>query len=55
MYEAGHPKLMFWENLGGEGDGRRDLGWREHMYTYGWFILMYGKTHHNIIIILQLK
>ena len=25
------------------------------MYTYGQFTLMYGKNHHNIEIILQLK
>ena len=21
----------------------------EHMYTQGWFMLMYGKNHHNIV------
>jgi len=26
-----------------------------YMYTYGQFTLMYGKNHHNIEIILQLK
>ena len=26
----------------------RELGWEEHMYTRGWFMSMYGKTHHNI-------
>ena len=26
-----------------------------HMYTYGPFMLMYGKNHHNFVIILQLK
>ena len=26
-----------------------------HMYTYGQFMLMYGKNHHNIVIILQLN
>ena len=25
------------------------------MYTYGHFMLMYGRGHHNIVIILQLK
>ena len=25
------------------------------MYSNGQFILMYGKNHHNIVIILQLK
>ena len=28
---------------------------RGHMYTYGWFILMYGRNQHNSVIILQLK
>ena len=26
-----------------------------HVYIYGRFILMYGKNHHHIVIILQLK
>ena len=26
-----------------------------HMYTCDWFMFMYGKTHHNIVIILQLN
>ena len=26
-----------------------------HMYTCGWFMSMYGKTHQNIVISLQLK
>ena len=26
-----------------------------HMYTCGWFMLMYGKNHHNIVISLQLN
>ena len=25
------------------------------MYVYGRFMLLYGKNHHNIVIILQLK
>ena len=25
------------------------------MYTYAWFMLLYGKNQHNIVIILQLK
>ena len=33
-----------------EGDSRR-----RHMYTYGWFILMYARNQHNIVIILQSK
>ena len=29
-------------------------GWGRHMYSCGEFMLMYGKNHHNIVIILQL-
>ena len=25
------------------------------MYAYGRFMLMYGRDHHNVVIILQLK
>ena len=51
MHEAGHPKSVIWDNpegWGGEGDGRgvQDGG---YMYTCGWFMLMYGKNHHNIV------
>ena len=28
---------------------------RGHVYAYGQFILMYGKSHYNIVIMLQLK
>ena len=31
------------------------MGVGGHICTYGRFILMYGKNHHNIVIILQLK
>ena len=34
--------------VGGVQDG-------EHMYTRGGFMSMYGITHHNIVISLQLK
>ena len=36
----------------GGGRGVQD---GEHMYTRGGFMLMYGKNHHNIVIILQLN
>ena len=26
-----------------------------HMYTCGWFMSMYVRNHHNIVISLQLK
>ena len=54
IHEAGHSKLVLWDNpeeWGEEGTFR--MG--KHMYTHGWFMLMYGKTHHNIVISLQLK
>ena len=38
----------------GEGGGREGQD-REHMYTHGWFMWMYGKKHHDIVISLQLK
>ena len=48
---------MHWddpEGWDGEGGGRRvqDGG---HMYTRGWFMLMYGKNHYNIVISLKKK
>ena len=51
MHEAGHPKLVLWDNPEGWG---REGGWRGvqdggHMYTHGWFMSMCGKNHHNIV------
>ena len=47
----GRPRGIGWGGRSKEG-----AGWGGgHMYTYGWFMLMYGKNHHNIVIILQLK
>ena len=51
MHEAGHSKLVLWDNpegWGGEGGGRgiQDGG---HTYIRGWFMLMYDKNHHNIV------
>ena len=50
MHETGHSKLVHWDN---QGDGtEREVGggagWG-HMYTRGWFLSMYGKTHYNIV------
>ena len=45
------------QSRGMEWGGRWE-GWftmRGHMYTCGGFMSMYGKNHHNIVIILQLK
>ena len=36
----------------GVGYGRRwkgDSRWRGRMYTYGWFMLTYGKKQQNIV------
>ena len=51
-HEAGHSKPVLWDNPEGwggrlvEGVFRRQGG---HMYTRGWFMLMYGKNHLNIV------
>ena len=62
MHETGHSKQVHWDNpegwdggrgvRDGEGGGIPDGG---HMYTHGWFMLVYGKNHHNTVISLQLK
>ena len=57
MHETGHSKPAYWDNADGwdeEGGGRgvQDGG---HVYTHGWFMSMYGKSHHNTVISLQLK
>ena len=41
------------DRVEGGGRGIQDRG--GHIYTCGQFMLMYGKNHHNIVIILQLK
>ena len=50
MHETGCSELVHWddpEGWDGEGGGSGVQG-GEHMYTYGWFMSMYGKNHHNI-------
>ena len=57
MQEAGHPKLVLWDNpegWGGKGGGRGVQG-GGHMCTHGWVMLMSGKYPHNVVIILKLK
>ena len=47
MHDTGCLGLVHWdgpEGWYGEGGGRRVQG-GEHMYTYGGFILMFGKTN----------
>ena len=48
--------LVHWEDpegLDGEGGGRGDQD-GEHMWIHGWFMPVYGKSHYNIVISLQL-
>ena len=51
MHETGHSKLVHWDNPEGwDGEGGGKEVWdRGHMYTRGWFMSMYGKSHHNIV------
>ena len=51
MHESGHSKWVLWENhrdgVGREvGEGFRMVG---HMYTHGWFMLMYGENYPNFV------
>ena len=51
MHETGCSRLVHWddpEGWDGEG-GRMGVQDGEDMYTHGWFMSMYGKTHHNIV------
>ena len=53
MHEAGHSKLMLWDNpegWDGKGSGRGVWGGRMgDTHAPGWFMLTYGKNHHNIV------
>ena len=51
MHETESSGLVHWddpEGWDGEGGGRgiQDGG---HMYTHGWFMLVYGNNQHNIV------
>ena len=51
MHEAGCSGMVHWddpEGWDGEGGGGEGQD-GEHMYTYGWFMWMYGKNHHNTV------
>ena len=51
MHETACLGLVHWddpEGWDGEGAGRRVQD-RQHMYTHGWFMSMYGKNHYNIV------
>ena len=47
MHETGRSGLVHWDDPEGwdEEGGGRGVQYREHMYTHGWFMSMYGKTH----------
>jgi len=51
MHEAGHSKLVLWDNSEGwggdeEGRGVQDGG----THVYPWLIhVMYGKNHHSTV------
>ena len=47
IHDAGHAKLMLWDNPEGWGgeDGKKGVQDGEHMYTCGRVMSMYGKTN----------
>ena len=46
MYETGCSGLVHWDDPAGwNGEGQNG----EHMYTYGWFMWMYARNHHDIV------
>ena len=52
MHETGCSGLVHWDDpegwdKEGGGTGVQD---GEHMYSHGWFTLMYGKHHYNTLI-----
>ena len=51
MHETGRSGLVHWddpEGWDGEGGGKRVQA-GGHMYTHGWFMSMYGKSHYDIV------
>ena len=51
MHETGCSGLVHWDDPEGwDGDGGgRGFQDGEQMYTHGWFMSVYGKTHYNIV------
>ena len=45
MHETGCTEPEHWDDPLTTGKGVQD---GEHMYTHGWFMLMYDKSHYNI-------
>ena len=46
MHETGGSGLVHWDDPEGWDERVQD---GEHMYTHGWFMSVYGKTHYNIV------
>ena len=51
MHETGCSGLVHWDDPEGwdEEGGGKGAQDGEHMYTHGWFMSMYGKSHYNIV------
>ena len=52
LMHEGHPKLVLWDKLkaySGEESGEWVQDEGKHMYTYGWFMLVYGENHHDFL------
>ena len=53
MHKAGHSKSVLCSGAAQRDGVGKEVGWvfrmGGHMYTHGWFMLMYGKNHHNIV------
>ena len=51
LCDSGSSNWCSWQPRGLVWHGRWEGGSRErgHVYSYGWFVLMYGRDQHNII------
>ena len=49
--ETGCSGLVHWDDPEGwdREEGGKGIQDGEHIYTHGWFMSMYGKTHYNIV------
>ena len=51
MREAGHPKLVLWDNpeeWGGEGGGRRVQDWGTHVHQWLMHVDVWQKPHNTV-------
>ena len=53
--QVGHLMTDVALDINTSGRWRGGSRGREHMHTYGWLMLMYGRNQHNIVKHLQLK